>query len=77
MTHARGALSCCSPGAFLCNETNSGSNGTNFSCVDPNTHWPGDYLCTCAFDKLVPYGGYTPGIAQQCGTDVIFEDAHS
>jgi hypothetical protein len=35
------------------------ASATPFTCTDPNPHWPGDYICACAYD--VETGGYTNG----------------
>ena len=47
---------CGSRQAFSCSD----ATDTNFTCVDPNPYWLGDYSCGCAHDT--------------CGADVVFTD---
>jgi hypothetical protein len=51
---------------------NRTDNGTNldFSCVDPNPYWLGDYTCGCAFNYSAG-AGYADSIASSCGTGSV------
>ena len=54
---------------FLC--PSAGPTG-NFSCHDPNHAWPGDYICSCAYDNVTHFYDHTASVG--CGEQTVYTD---